>query len=82
MENHMCVTLGNHDTLEDGSKSRFVNPLVLEGNDVGKSHAIATVQNHIFDSNCEFSMKLNKEKTRLGFHGSMRCREYIAMARA
>ena len=61
MENYMCVTLGDCDTLEDGHKTLFVNPLILEGDDGGKSHAIATVQNCIFDSNCEFAMKLNKE---------------------
>ena len=35
--------------------------LVLEGNDGSKSHAIATVQNLIFDSNCDCAMDLSKE---------------------
>ena len=31
----------------------------MEGDNGSKSHAIATVQNCIFDSNCEFAMKLS-----------------------
>ena len=57
----MFIPVNDYDLLEDGCKSQFVSVLVLEGNNGSKSHAMATVQNLIFDSNCDCAMNLNKE---------------------
>ena len=70
----MFIPVGDFDLLEDKHKTQFVLVLVLEGNNGSKSHTIATVQNLIFDSNCDCAMDLSKENldwcdNALGFIG-------------